>query len=441
MELTGEAISDATGGASCRQWREVKIQERSYAGDDGRVWNLENRYSARAIEYFDRENCEAERIRGIRWLDRSIGNWMEYRRSDAGSLRFQLMRYGDRYGTVTQQERDETGRRLRVKDPLGNAVLEYDYTGENLTAIRDNPQLLSGNESPAREVRYAYGTTVNANGGSYAILTEVTDVQGNVTTDAYDGPRLKSVTAPEKRVRHYTWSGDRIGQVTDAADKVTAYAYDRSKKEYRVRITPPETEAGKRIVEERYDEDGVLIGRDINGETIYRKTRLDNLKRNEVSADGAGRRTRTEKDEFGNVVKTIPPDNTQTQTQYSAAHGQIVEESDEAGIKTRYDYVASGKLSKKTEAVGTEDERITEYEIDGYGRVAKITRKGGTITLPDGQTHTLPDAITTTQYDDRGNRIQVTDPEGNVTGYEYDMTGAVTAMTDALVHSIYKYFV
>jgi hypothetical protein len=74
LELTGDAIAEATGGEACHAWREVKIQGRSYAGDDGRAWSLENRYSARATDYFPGEQCAAERIRQIRWLDRNTGN-------------------------------------------------------------------------------------------------------------------------------------------------------------------------------------------------------------------------------------------------------------------------------------------------------------------------------------------------------------------------------
>jgi hypothetical protein len=56
LELQGEVIGEATGGEVCRAWREVKVQGRSYAGSDGLSWSRENRYSARATEYFPGRN-------------------------------------------------------------------------------------------------------------------------------------------------------------------------------------------------------------------------------------------------------------------------------------------------------------------------------------------------------------------------------------------------
>ena len=75
-----------------------------------------------------------------------------------------------------------------------------------------------------------------------------TDLLGNTTAYTYTGPRLTRITDPEGRERHYLWSGDRITQYTDPLGQLTRYAYDydRSQRELQVRITHPETPAGKR---------------------------------------------------------------------------------------------------------------------------------------------------------------------------------------------------
>lgn len=125
----------------------------------------------------------------------------------------------------------------------------------------------------------------------------------------------------------------------------------------------------------------------------------------------------TTEDEYGNTVKTVYPDGSVTSAKYSAVHGQVTEETDELGIKTSYDYDGKGNLTRKSEAVGQPEQRITEYAVNNLGQLTKETRKG------QGG---APDASISYVYDNRGNRIEMTDPLGKTSRYVYDRVGNVT---------------
>jgi RHS repeat-associated protein len=311
-----------------------------------------------------------------------------------------------------------------VRDHFGNLVLDYVYTNGLLTEIRDNPALIPGNTAPARSVRYHYAGT---------LIDQVTDVRGYVTLYTYGNGQLASLTDPEGRVRRFEYLGDRVAKEIDAEGHETRYVYDydKLKKQFYVRLTHPATAAGARITEHWYDTDGILIRRDVNGQTEYQKGPLDTATRRQSETDAAGRKTEIVKDEFDHIVQTTYPDGATTRARYSAVHGQVLEETDELGVKTQYEYDALGNLLRKIEAAGLPEPRVTEYAVDAYGQVTRETRKGGRFTLPDGHSYDQDDASVSYQYDDRGNRIQVTDALGHVTRYDYDLQGNVIRLIDA----------
>lgn len=213
----------------CRTYPELTAQDRSYSGD-GQVWTLENRYSVRAIGFFEGTGCAANRLKTLRWQDRNTGNWAEYQRSEVGSLRFRLIRHGDRNNVQVSFDYDADGRLQAVRDHFGNLVLDYLYTGTQLTEIRDNPDLIPGNTNPARSVRYHYSGT---------LIDQVTDVRGYITRYGYDSGKLASITDPENRVRRFEYLADRVAKEIDAEGRETRYVYDydKQKKQFYTRLT------------------------------------------------------------------------------------------------------------------------------------------------------------------------------------------------------------
>ena len=96
------------------------------------------------------------------------------------------------------------------------------------------------------------------------------------------------------------------------------------------------------------------------------------------------------------------------------------------GFESTYEYDADGNLITKTEAVGTDDERVTTYTYDGENRLLTATVEADLNT----------EASTTTfTYDAKGNVSTITDPETNTTEFlEYDVMGNLLRMKDPGTH-------
>ncbi|MDP2324317.1 MAG: hypothetical protein Q8N51_09845, partial [Gammaproteobacteria bacterium] len=116
-----------------------------------------------------------------------------------------------------------------------------------------------------------------------------------------------------------------------------------------------------------------------------------------------------------------------TEYQYDTSGQKVVKKIDPAGIETdytydgngmlektehpsvhadgyQYEYDTNGKKTKDISPLGTE----TEYTYDTYGRLTEV------VVDPGGL-----DITTSYVYDDLGNMIEMTDPRGKVTEYEY----------------------
>jgi RHS repeat-associated protein len=377
----------------------------------------------RAIDHFTGNECLANRTRKLKWQDRISGQWMEYERVDMSTLQFRLARYGDKNNITVSLAYDEAGQLTEIRDHHNQPVLQYLYTGGRLSEIRDVPN--TDDPSPARVVKYGWGTST-INGQVVPVINQVTDVLGNLTQYTIVAGQLQTLTDPEGRIRKYAYTADRVTSYTDGEGKITKYVYDydKLKREFYVRITSPNGTQ----TENWYDSEGQLIRRDNANQTTYKRTAVDTVARSETRADAAGRQTILTRDEYGNLVKTQYPDGSSTSAKYSAVHGQIIEETDELGIKTRYDYDPKGNLLKKTEALGQPEERITEYEVDAYGQVTRMTRKGRT----ESNGTVTSDATWQLGFDLKGNITQTTDPEGKLRHRTYDRRGNELAITDPL---------
>jgi len=357
---------------------------------------------------------------GYRFTDRD-GNWIDY---DSNG---KLVAYGERNAVTTFLEYgsgNAASQLQKVRDHFGRTVLCYTYSNGQISEIRDNPAINPDDAPPARRLIY---TWVNNQ------LTQATDVTGQATTYAYTGNRLSQITDPEARVRQITYGPTgRVQSIREADGAVTSYAYDydKTRRTFYVRTTHPATEAGTRIEERWYDADGYLIRRDDAGLTQLAITR-DTASRTRTNTDLQGNPTVTTLDEFDNVVRTVFADGSETRARYATSHGQILEETDELGVKTQYDYDGKGNLLKKTEAVGLPEQRVTSYTRDPFGQITSQTIDGGAVALPGGGSVTVAAATTTTRWDNRGNPVQGTDPEGNTTRIVYDRLGNPLTVTDA----------
>lgn len=441
--------SGFAGGATVRDTEGIRKINELYLGDQGRyAFNnrtmLEKRMvrrqpaAASAALYAALASGQVAlapvSVKGYRWMDKA-GDWVEY------DVQGQVTAWGDRNDNTVWLLRDSGGVLRGVADGNGRAVYSLHYTGELITEVRDYPAGAVGLQG--RSVKYGY----DANNR----LNKVTDARGNITQYDYDATNhIVKITDVEGRVEQLAYSGDMVKQRTAPDGGVTdsVFEYEDSSKQFVSQITHPETESGRRIEQYIHNRAGKLVRLTVNGR-VDAEVRYDTGARAETSTNARGYATRTVRNEFDQVVEVTHPDGGVQKRSFSAAHLQVTEETDELGVKKLYQYDAAGNLVKLTEAAGTADERVTEYERNVLGQVRQYTRKGrtesnGTVT-PDATWQLEYDALgqlsKTTDpeghvrrylYDHAGNLTRYTDPRGNLTQYEVDAAGNLLKMTDAL---------
>ncbi|MCA3176266.1 MAG: RHS domain-containing protein, partial [Burkholderiales bacterium] len=360
--------------------------------------------------------------KGFRWIDRG-GDWIDY------NTQGQVVAYGDRNNNLVWMLRDTAGTLRGVVDANGRVLwsLHYSGTGEQqlLTEIKDYPASGIASDLPSRSVQYQYDAKNR--------LIKVIDVRGNTTQYEYDtSNRLTQVTDAQGRVEQLAYNGETVKQRTAPDGGVTDYEfdYDEINKQFISKVTGPETSAGRRVEDYTHNRVGQLVRQIVNGR-IEAEVRYDTGARTEINTNARGFVTRTTRNEFNQLIQIAHPDGATTQRSYSALHLQQTQHTDELGIQTQYQHDARGNLLKKIEAVGTPDERTTEYTRNSLGQITHMTRKGrteanGTVTL---------DATWQFSYDDQGQISQTTDPESHIRRYQYDRSGHLIAYTDPLGHT------
>jgi len=339
-----------------------------------------------------------ETVDGYRWEDKN-GNWKEY---DATG---RMTSYGSRTGVVGRllYEAGDGERLTGIADRNDTQVIWYEYNPEgDISAAYDLEN---------RRVEYTY---TNGNLGT------VKDVLGNVTTFEYDtaGRIIKVIDAA---LREHTITYEEYGNVasvlgSDGRGHFFEFDYDEAKKETYARITT----SGGMIKEIWYDREGETRRIDVNGRTIQSIVKDG---RDLIITDERGNVTRKEFDEWDNLTKVIYPDGSIVSYEYEHTFNRRVKETNENGIVTRYEYDSAGNLTRKTEAVGTPDERVTQYTYDGDGNRLTIR------VLADANT---VESLTTMEYDASGNMTSVSDPEGHITRFtSHDIMGNMLTKVDA----------
>lgn len=377
---------------------------------------------------------------GYRWEDRN-GNWIDY------DTNLRAVAYGDRTNVRVTLRYDASGRISGVFDHHDTQVLWYEYNGSDVSAVRD----YSG-----RRIEYQ---------GSAGKITRVRDVRGQDWTYTYEGERLKTKTDPAGRTITLVYAPN--GSVISSLDQEGAgtyykYEYDKNKREF----YKQERTAGGVVTETWYDNHGELIRQTVGGQTVQ-STAKDGTTRTVTNRSGAV--TQKQYDQWNNLTRTTHPDGATVTRTYDPIFSNLLTETDERGITTRYDYypeghVNHGLLQRKTEAVGTPDQRITEYAYDAFGQLTSTKRLGDSRTAeaetvytyddfgniatkrdPEGYTLTVleVDALGNWEryrdprgkvwqktYDAAGNVLTETDPTNNITRYTYDAAGRLETVTD-----------
>ena len=427
------AGSSISGGNTFRDTEGIRRINELYLGDSGRyAFNNRSILEKRAVQQLPTaaaasltSQLSSGRItlspqtnaKGFRWIDRG-GDWIDY------NTQGQVVAYGDRNNNVVWMLRDTTGLLRGVVAANGRVLWSLHYGGAGdqqlLTEIKDYPASSIANDLPSRSVKYEYDAKNR--------LIKVIDVRGNTTQYDYDaGNRITKVTDPEARAEQLAYSGDTVKQRTAPDGGVTDYVfdYDDTNKQFISKITGPETAAGRRVADFTHNRVGKLVRRIVNGRTDE-EIRYDIGARSEINTNARGFVTRTTRNEFDQPVEVAYPDGGIYKRAYSALHLEMTQETDELGIKTQYQHDTKGNLLKKIEAVGTPDERTTEYTRNSLGQLTSLTRKGRV----EANGVSTPDAAWQFAFDDQGQISQTTDPEGNTRRYQYDRSGNLISFTD-----------
>lgn len=364
------------------------------------------------------------------------------------------------HGRKTEYHYDENGVLERVIQPGGESFQErmlanyaYQATGERplIKEIKAPDVTVLGKfeyDSSGR-VKYLYDGEENRVLYGYDVENheqEMTDRRGNVTKYEYDGK-------------------GNVTKKTDPLDNVTTWAYDDDGNKL------SETNPLGHITTWTYDADGNMLTETdpLGNTTAYVYNERNQMVR---KTDPLGNVTEKFYDEKGRLFRTVNPAGGETVIGYDA-QGNKVSEEDVLGNVTEYRYNDDGTVFREIRP----DDSVTEYGYDEYGNETSVTTRrtgddGSEIvmtvtkaydslnrvtkeTYPDGYyTETEYDPVTgkkslfrdkngnetTYDYDDQGNLLGTTYPDGKAISHTYDEEGNVLTTTDRAGHTTeYRY--
>jgi RHS repeat-associated protein len=344
--------------------------------------------------------------------------------------------------TTTYTIDPTTGNRIQETDPLGQThKWTYDSHGNVLTDTDKN-----GNTTT-----YIYDSSGD--------LIRITDPLGNVTTSTYDGVGNKlSRTDADSHATQYQYDGmNRLIDETDALGHVSQTFYDGEGNRiqfidrnshsatYQFDLRQREIEMTDALSHSEtytYDGDDNRISfTDRNGHTTtYAYDLQDRL--NKI-VDSLSDTTSNTYDGVGNIVTTTDANGHTTKYTYDALNRRATM-TDAASELTQYQYdtgtlstcvsppnpspscgatPGSSLITGQTDADGN----VIYYKYDALDRRIDVIRKVGS----SADTITPADAVTIYTYDPVGNRLTLTEPDGNTTTTTYDKDNRVITVVNA----------
>ncbi len=371
--------------------------------------------------------------------------------------------YGTDDARATHYKYDALGRLTQTIFALGNSeIREYDANG-NVTAVK----LYDRSGTLMAETWHRYDDR--------NLLVETVDPLGNSTNYTYDALGRKTeqwqdLTESGDTIR-FQWQYDSVGNVieqTDPLDRLTRHGYDLNNRKTKTVDALGQTTAFE------YDPNGNLVAVTYpdSSRTV---TYYDALNRKIGVEDELGNIQTLDYDEDANLVSHLDARKGITTFEYDSANrlrrktnalgyaeeteydpaDRVVQTTDPRGIVTQSSYDVSGNLISRIQALGTDDQTVTRFEYDLNNRKTREiheTTLGDLITAfeyddrgllthrKDGF-HTDTPEIWEYEYNDAGQLVATTDPNGNTTQVFYDAAGRKTAQTQAqgLVNYYWEY--
>jgi RHS repeat-associated protein len=306
----------------------------------------------------------------------ALGNFTENFYDDAG----RLVQTIDARGHATTYEYDDAGRQVSVTDALGNVTsYEYDSLGRRVAVIdaMDNRTEYTYDElDRVIMVTDPLGNTIHTEYDALGQVTRRTDANGNETAFEYND------------------LGQTLSQ-TDTLGNVTFFDYDA---------------AGNRL--STTDARGSVTS------VLY-----DELNRPIVTIDPLGYSSTTTYDPAGQVAASTNANDETTSFTYTVL-GQQETITDALGNVTAYNYDPLGRVIRVTDA----NEIVTAFEYDALGRLTAVIENYRAGFEPDHEINVRTEYT----YDENGNRLSITDGNGNITEFTYDELNRLLTETDPL---------
>jgi RHS repeat-associated protein len=309
----------------------------------------------------------------------------------------------DASGDLTSETSDLGYTQSWTYDSSNNVLTYKNADGDTTTWTYNSlDEPLTETAPGGQEVKYTY----NSDGS----LASQTSARGYTTTYAYasDG-MLASVTNPDGDETSYTY--DSMGfplTVTDALGHVTTYTYTSA--EQVASVAAP----GRGTMYYGYDLDGNLTSRqDPDGNTWTYTYNAD-----------------------GELTKATDPLGTSDTYGYDG-DGDQASFTDGRGIVTTITYNLDDQPVKIAYSDGTPS---VSYAYDADGEATSVTDGTGTRTLSyNGDGELTGEGGFGYGYDNAGNVLSRTYPDGTATSYGYNSDGQVASMTVGSAKTTYSY--
>ncbi len=263
----------------------------------------------------------------------------------------------------------------------------------------------------------------------------ITDEAGNVTTLRKDEwGNVVSKVDGEGNEWKYTYDRALISTATDPLGNVTHIYYNSNKKI--TKVVQAEGTADEAATIFGYDQWGDIASAERAG-SKYAFVNNEFGKPEKIT-DPLGNVTHLEYDQYGNVSAIVDPlGNRSTYTHDTA--GNVLTATDPLGNVTEFTYNSSCKITSVKDPLGN----LYSYSYDASGNLARAVSPSGLAVEMAYDSNDKPIAITYlglldengddsdpadnyslyAQYDGYGRMTKFTDPEGNVTTYEYATKG------------------
>lgn len=299
----------------------------------------------------------------------------------------QLASVTDALGNVTKYTYDALGDRLTLTNPAGvTTSYAYDAAGNLLTTTLDgytgNPSAPIAAENLVQDSR-SYDPSGN--------LASDTNVKGTTTDYTYYGNGALA-------------SSYVVG--SSGHENVQTYVYDPAGNKI------SETSPGGLVVNTAYNADNQVTTQTTD------PTGVDRTSAAVYDADG---NVLTQTQTGGGVTQTET-------TTYNAMDQQLSQTVDNTGgnLTTTYVRDERGLVISETDPAG----HTTTYENDEAGRPVVTTSPAVSVQTGTGAAPVTADPVAMVGYDTYGDKVETSDPDGNVTTYAFDQDGQQVSTTD-----------